>query len=178
MFLKVEEEYCLPDNSHERHRSHHYHGIHNILWLNNCDCFNGEACILSENEGTSSARKKKKEKEKLPVTDKEKLLAKFGKKSTHCKPIQFKPSPTKRGFTPVYQPRFPLLEEITVDVPQDDNTMVTDVVTVQVQEDDSTMVTKMLKVQVPEEDNTTVTKAITIVAAVKESKRKYMLVLH
>jgi hypothetical protein len=134
MFLKVEEDYRLSDNSHERHRSHHYHGmarclvIHNNSRFNSRDCFNGEACILSENEGTSSSgKKKKKEKEKISVTDKEKLLAKFRKKSTRCKPIIFNPSPTKRGYTPVYQPRFPLSPEATtvVGVQPDDNGTVT-----------------------------------------------------
>jgi hypothetical protein len=112
-----------------------------ILWFNNLDCFNGEACILSENEGTSSGKKKKKEKEKI-------------------------------SDTPVYQPRFTLSEEITVDVPQDDNSTVTDAVTVLVQEDNNTMVTEVLKVPIPKEDTTTVTKAITIVAEVEESTQK------
>jgi hypothetical protein len=69
--------------------------IHNNCRFISRDCFNGEACILSDNEGTSSGKKKKNEKEKISVTDKEKLLAKFANTSTHRKPIQFNQIPTK-----------------------------------------------------------------------------------
>jgi hypothetical protein len=145
-FLKVEEDYRLSDNSHERHQSHHiYHGlprclvIHNNCWFNSRDYFNGEGCILLE--GTSSSGKKKKnekeksnEKEKISVTDKEKLLAKFANTSTRCKPIQFNQVLTKHRYTPLYQPRF----AITVGGPQDDNSTVTDAVTVQILEEDNT----------------------------------------
>jgi hypothetical protein len=173
MFLKVEEDYRLSDNSHERHRSHHYHGmarclvIHNNSRFNSRDCFNGEACILSENEGTSSSgKKKKKEKEKISLTDKEKLLAKCRKKSTRCKPIQFNPSPTKRGYTPVYQPRFPLSPEAitVVGVQPDDNSTVTYAGTIEVLQQETGS-------DIMEEDNTTVTETVTMVAALNVPKR-------
>jgi hypothetical protein len=113
---------------------------------------------------------RRKVKEKISVTDKEKILSYY---SARCKLIQFDPSPTKCGFTPVYQPRFLVSEAITESEPQNDNSMVTYAVTVQVlQEDDNTTVTDSLTVPVLEDipvrdDNTSVTKAIGTVVAVE-----------
>jgi hypothetical protein len=180
LFLKVEEDYRLSDNSHEQHQSHHHHGmarclvIHNNCQFNSRDCFNGDACILLDNEGTSSGKKKNNEKEKISVTDKEKLLAKFVNTSTHCTPIPFNQVPIQRWYTPVHQPRLAL----AVGGPQDDNSTVTDAVTVQVLEEDNTPVSNSLtapiveEIPIQEDANTTVTKALTIVAAVEESKSK------
>jgi hypothetical protein len=149
--------------------------VHISCWFNSRDCFNGEACILSDNEGTSLGKKTKNEKEKISVTDKEKLLAKFANSSTQHEPIQINQVPTKCWYTPVYHPRLAL----TVGGPQDDNSTVTDAVTVQVLEEDNTTVTDSLtapaveEIPIKEDDNTTVTEAATtIVAEVEESKSK------
>jgi hypothetical protein len=57
--------------------------IQNNSHLNICDSFTGKACILSDNDDTFSAKKKKKAK--IAFMDKEKLLAKLATSS--LKPI-------------------------------------------------------------------------------------------
>jgi hypothetical protein len=86
------------------------------------------------------------EREKISVTDKEKLLVRIAISSTHHQPIQFSPSPTKRGLTLVYQQRFTLLESVTVVVTQDGNSTVSNAITVLVQQDNNTMVTETFTV--------------------------------
>jgi hypothetical protein len=54
--------------------------------FNICDCFTGDACILSDNDNTFPAEEK--EKAEIAFMDKEKLLAKLATSSmTSLKPI-------------------------------------------------------------------------------------------
>jgi hypothetical protein len=83
-----------------------------------CDCFAGDAWILSDNDDTC----KEKKKEKIVHMDKEKLLAKFATSiTTHLKPIYFNSSPMKHRATPVNKPQACLAEATTVTVAEVEN---------------------------------------------------------